>query len=337
MVRVAVDGMGGDYAPHAITKGVELARDEFGVEVTIVGDEDRIRPLIHNHAGIEIFHEPVSVEMYESPSGALRKKRNASVNKAFELVKNGKAQAVVTAGNSGTAMAFAIFTLGRIGGVERPAIATLHPAARGKLSMLIDAGGNVDCKPVHLAQFAIMGDACARILFGIDAPRIGLLSNGEEETKGNELTRDAHSLMKGLSINYRGYVEGTDMYNGSTDVVVTDGFVGNVALKISEGVAEFIMDFFRETIGKNLKMKIGYLLLKDAFRALQKRADYSEYGGAPLLGVDGTCIICHGKSNEKAIKNAIGLAKRFAEENLTESIKERLQTNELQQKIKERG
>jgi glycerol-3-phosphate acyltransferase PlsX len=245
------------------------------------------------------------------------------VNKAFELVRTGNAQGVVTAGNSGAAMAFAIFTLGRIGLVERPAIATLQPnVAQGTITVLLDGGGNVDCKPVHLAQFAIMGSAFAKNTFSIDAPRVGLLSNAEEETKGNELTREAHAMIKDLDLNYLGYIEGNHVHNGYVDVVVCDGFVGNIALKITEGVAESLMTFLRENIEKSFKKKIGYLLMKEVFNELAKKTDYSEYGGAPLLGVDGVCIICHGRSNERAIKNAISMAAGFVKKNLNESIKD---------------
>ncbi len=324
MIRIAVDGMGGDYAPAVVVSGAEsVARDKIA-EIVLVGNEDAIRPLLKDSNGIEVVHTPVFVEMKESPSSALRKKRESSINKALELLKSGKVQAVVTAGNSGAAMAFAIFTLGRIGYVDRPAIATLHPNTRNSISILLDAGGNVDCKPIHLAQFAVMGDAFARCVLGVEKPKVGLLSNGEEETKGNELTREAHALIKGLDLNYIGYVEGADMHNGRADVVVSDGFVGNVALKITEGVAESLMVFFKEAIKKNLKARMGYLLMKEVFDELKGKMDPSEYGGAPLLGVDGVCIICHGKSDEKAIRNAVLLAKRFVENGLNESIKETL-------------
>jgi glycerol-3-phosphate acyltransferase PlsX len=260
--------------------------------------------------------------MTESPSTALRKKRGSSVNKAFELVRTGNVQGVVTAGNSGAAMAFAIFTLGRIGLVERPAIATLQPnVAKGTITVLLDGGGNVDCKPVHLAHFAIMGNAFAKSVFGIETPRVGLLSNAEEETKGNDLTREAHAMIKELGLNYLGYIEGNNVHNGHADVVVCDGFVGNIALKITEGVAESLMTFLKENIEKSLKKKIGYLLMKEVFDELAKKTDYSEYGGAPLLGVEGVCVICHGRSNERAIKNAISMAAGFVEKNLSESIR----------------
>jgi glycerol-3-phosphate acyltransferase PlsX len=238
-------------------------------------------------------------------------------------VRTGNVQGVVTAGNSGAAMAFAIFTLGRIGLVERPAIATLQPnVAKGTITVLLDGGGNVDCKPVNLAQFAIMGSAFAKSAFGTATPRVGLLSNAEEETKGNDLTREAHAMIKELGLNYLGYIEGNNVHNGHVDVVVCDGFVGNIALKITEGVAESLMTFLKENIEKSLKKKIGYLLMKEIFDELAKKTDYSEYGGAPLLGVDGVCIICHGRSNDRAIKNAISMAAGYVKKNLNESIKD---------------
>jgi glycerol-3-phosphate acyltransferase PlsX len=315
--------MGGDFAPQAIVKGAQLALKEKIAEVVLVGDKAKLMPYIESPEGIEIVHTDEYVEMTESPSTALRRKRGSSVNKAYELVRTGNVQGVVTAGNSGAAMAFAIFTLGRIGLVERPAIATLQPnVAKGTITVLLDGGGNVDCKPIHLAHFAIMGDAFAKRVLGIDAPRIGLLSNAEEETKGNELTREAHAMIKELGLNYLGYVEGNNVHNGHVDVVVCDGFVGNIALKITEGVAESLMTFLRENIEKSLKKKLGYLLMKEIFDELAKKTDYSEYGGAPLLGVDGVCVICHGRSNERAIKNAISMAAGFVEKNLNESIRD---------------
>jgi glycerol-3-phosphate acyltransferase PlsX len=334
MIRIAVDGMGGDFAPQAIIQGAESAANEGIAEVVLVGDETLMKPFIHNTRGLEIVHTPVYVAMDESPSTALRKKRDSSINRAFELHKSGYVQAVVSAGNSGATMAFATFTLGRIAGVDRPTIAVLHPSESG-LSILLDSGGTVDCKPAHFVQFALMGEAFARLIQGIGSPRVGILTNGAEETKGNELTREAHALIKNLGINYIGYVEGGDITSGRADVVVTDGFVGNIALKVSEGVAEFIFNYFKEHIEKSFKHKIGYLLLKDIFKSLKKKADYAETGGAPLLGVDGVCIICHGKSNGKAIRNAIVLAKKFVEKNLNGSIQEAMQVCQTLNKAKE--
>jgi len=336
MVKIAIDGMGGDFAPLAAVKGAAMAHKEKIAHMVVLGDEKKIRPFMADADGMDIVHTPVYVEMDESPSSALRKKKDSSVNKAFEMLKAKEVQAVVTAGNSGAAMAFAIFTLGRLPFVDRPAIATLNPTMGDSMSILVDAGGNVDCRPSHLAQFAVMGDAFARCALGIKTPRVGVLSNAEEETKGNELTREAHAIIKDLGLNYIGYAEGTDMYNGKADVLVSDGFVGNVALKISEGVAETLMAFFKEHIGNSIRRKIGYILLKDVFKELARKVDYSEYGGAPLLGVDGICVICHGKSNERAIKSAITMAKGFVEKGLNESIKNTMQSYQSLQRIKER-
>ncbi|HOV90942.1 MAG TPA: phosphate acyltransferase PlsX [Syntrophorhabdaceae bacterium] len=336
MVKIALDCMGGDFAPQVIVKGAELAARDNMAELVLVGDEDAIKSSLGISKGIEIVHTTSSVEMCESPSTAIRKKRDSSMNKAFELVKARYADAVVTAGNSGAAMAFAIFTLGRLPSVDRPAIATLHPTVNDGTSIVIDSGGNVDCRPVHLVQFAIMGDAFAKSILGIPRPRIGILSNGEEESKGNELTRDTNNIMKYMDINYLGYVEGTDIYNGKADVIVCDGFVGNIALKVAEGIAESLNIFFKEKIKKTIKNKMGYLLLKDMFHELAKKTDYSEYGGAPLLGIDGICMICHGKSNEKAIKNAIIRAKQYAEKGLNESIKDTIKGHQSLNKTKEK-
>jgi phosphate acyltransferase len=336
MVRIAVDGMGGDFAPRAAVKGAESAWQEKVADVALVGDENAMRPFMAGPNSMRIVHTPAYVGMDESPSSALRKKRDSSINKAFELLKNHEVEAVVSAGNSGASMAFAIFTLGRLPGVDRPSIVTLHPNVKGGITILLDSGGNVDCKPSHLVQFALMGDAFARSALGIDAPRIGILSNAAEETKGNELTREAHALVRDLGLNYLGYIEGNDMYNGNADVVVSDGFVGNVALKVAEGVAESLTAYFRQSVSRSMKERIGARLLQEAFRKVAMRMDYSEIGGAPLLGVDGVCIICHGRSNEKAIKNAVALAKGFVEKNLNESIKSAMKKYQSLQRIKER-
>jgi len=327
--------MGGDHAPLAVVRGVEAAVAEHVADIVLVGDEKVISPLLKSRSNIEIVHTPVVVTMDDSPSIALRRKRDSSMNKAFTLVKEGKVDGVVSAGNSGAAMAFAIFTLGRIPGVERPAILTVHPNVLGSLSALLDAGGNVDCRPSHLVQFALMGDVFAKRILAIETPRIGLLSNGEEETKGNELTRETHALLKTLHLNYGGYVEGNDLYNGKTDVVVTDGFVGNVALKVSEGIAELMVAFLKERVGKSMKSKMGYLLLSDVFKALAKTCDYSEYGGMPLVGVDGVCIICHGKSNERALKNAVIQARGFVGKNLNGHIKDAMEVHASKPRNKE--
>ncbi len=318
--------MGGDHAPLAVVRGAEAAAEERIADVVLVGDESVIAPMLKAKSGIDIVHTPVSVEMKESPSTALRRKKDSSINKALGLLRSGEVQAVVSAGNSGAVMAFAIVTLGRVPGVERPAILTIHPNVKGETSVLLDAGGTVDCRPSHLVQFAIMGNVFAKHALGIAMPRIGILANGEEETKGNDLTRETHALLRNTDgISYMGYIEGTDLYNGMADVVITDGFVGNVALKVSEGVAETIIAILKEKISASLKAKMGYLLMSGVFRELARTVDYSEIGGAPLLGVDGVCVICHGKSNERAIKNAIAQAKGFIGKNINERIKDAMQ------------
>jgi glycerol-3-phosphate acyltransferase PlsX len=337
-MKIAVDAMGGDYAPSAIVRGAEAAVREGYAQVVLVGDEERIRPLLTTTSGIEIVHAPTAVEMDESPSVVLRKKKDSSINIAFTLHKSHHVQAVVSAGNSGAVMGFAIFTLGRLQGVDRPGIMTLNPTVKGAAtSLLLDAGGTVDCKPNNLVQFALMGNVFARCVLGIAEPRIGVLSNGHEETKGNELTRETHAILKKQTgINYAGYIEGTDMYNGNTDVVITDGFVGNVALKISEGVAEAITGYLKERIQRSMRNRLGYLLLSDLIKELARMVDYSEYGGAPLLGIDGVCIICHGKSNERAIKNAVRMASEFVNKNLTGHIKDAMEEYSSQNRTKER-
>lgn len=337
MVRVAVDAMGGDLAPDAVVMGAKAAYREKLAEVVLVGDEGRVRPLLAGGPAMEIVHAVTSVEMDESPSTVLRRKKDSSINIAYQLLKEGKVEAVVSAGNSGAIMAFGIFTLGRVPGVDRPAITTMNPSVNGGISsILLDAGGNVDCKPSHLVQFAILGNVFARCALGIEAPRVGLLSNGEEESKGNELTRDANALLKMMALNYIGYVEGTDLYNGRCDVVVADGFVGNVVLKTSEGVAEVIGSFLRDRIRSSFRRKLGYLLVADVFRELARSVDYAEYGGAPLLGVDGVSIICHGKSNETAIKNAVRLAAEFVNKGLNVHMNEAMEQYSIQNKSREK-
>jgi glycerol-3-phosphate acyltransferase PlsX len=336
MVRIAVDAMGGDHAPVEVVKGAVAASAEGIAEVVLVGDRDAITPLLEGPSSLEIVHAPTSVDMHESPSTALRRKKDSSMNRAFELLKAGGVQGVVSAGNSGAFMAFAIFTLGRIPGIERPAIITAHPNMKGAKSLLLDAGGNVDCRPSHLVQFAVMGSVFARHALGIARPSVGILSNGQEETKGNELTRETHEILKTFDLNYVGYVEGTELYNGMVDVVVTDGFVGNVALKVSEGIAELIISLLKAQIfGGDQSGKPGSETLAAAFRDLARRMDYSEYGGVPLLGVNGVSIICHGKSDGRAIKNAIAQATAFVGGGLNEHIKNAIQDHTSPNKSKE--
>jgi len=314
-MRVAVDVMGGDNAPHVEVEGAVAAAREFGVPVTLVGDVDKVRTELARHdctgLDIAVWHASEVVGMHDSASDAVRKKKDSSIRVAFELVKGGEAAAVVSAGNSGATMAAGMFVLKRMKGIDRAAIAQLLPTPLGK-TLVLDVGGNVDCKPIHLVQFAVMGEVYARFVMGIASPRIGLLSNGEEASKGNELTRETSTLLAGKPINYIGYVEGRDIFNGSVDVVVCDGFVGNVVLKTSEGLAEAVGKMLKAEIKRSFLSQIGYLLSRKAFNNFKKTVDYAEYGGAPLLGINGVGMICHGGSNPKAIKNAIRFAYDYA-------------------------
>jgi len=329
--KVAVDAMGGDHAPHVTVEGAVLAAREFGIPVILVGDEDRIRRELLRHEvenlPLEIKHTSEVVEMDETPTTAIKKKRDSSLRIAFELVRDRQAHAVVSAGNSGAAMAAALFVLRRLKGVERPAINTVIPNIKGAVS-LIDAGANPVCKPYHLVQFAIMGSVYMREVMMINEPRVGLLSNGEEESKGIDLTREANELLKKSSLNYIGYVEGRDIYRGGVDVVVCDGFVGNIILKTSEGVFEVLAQALKEEISKGYLSKLGYLLSKKSFSNFKKRFDYSEHGGAPLLGVDGTVIISHGRSSSNAIKNAVRVASELVEREVIRHFLEHIEKNE---------
>jgi len=317
--------MGGDRGPVVNIEGAVAAARELGLSVVLVGNEEELRRSLQDHStnglGITICHAPETVGMNESPSAALRKKKHSSIRVGLELVKRGEADAFISAGNTGAVMATAMVTLGSLPGVERPAIALIVPTLRGQ-SILLDAGANADCKPRHLLQFAIMGDIYARQVMGKTSPTVGLLSIGEEESKGNELTREAFKeLEEERSLNFIGNVEGRDVFSGAADVIVCDGFTGNIALKISESAAEFFTVLLKEELEKGLVGKLGALLTRGAFRRFKKRVDYTEYGGAPLLGVGGMCIISHGRSTAKAIKNAIRVAAECVENKVIEHIR----------------
>ena len=307
-----------------------MACREFGISVTLVGDQARLEAELAKHStdglDIDIFHASEVVGMHDSASDAVRKKRNSSVRLAFELVKDGKACAAISAGNSGATMAAGMFVLKRISGIERPAIASIFPTLKGK-TLVLDVGGNVDCKPIHLAQFAIMGEVYARYALGIPNPTVGLLSNGEEDSKGNELTRETNALLRATSLNYSGYIEGRDIFKGSVDVVVCDGFVGNVVLKLSEGLSDAAGRMLKKEILKSWVSKLGYLFVRGAFSRFKKIVDYAEYGGAPLLGINGVGMICHGGSNVKAIMNAVRFAHEYARSGMTEHVSEKLSEN----------
>ena len=338
-MAIAVDAMGGDHAPEAIVTGALRAATEKKIPVILVGDQERISALLDEKRPVSslvgVQHASQTVGMGDSPSAAVRRFTDSSIRVAFDLVRRGEADAVVSAGNSGATMAVAMVVLKKLDGVDRPAIATFHPTTRG-FSLVLDAGGNVDCKPFHLVQFGIMGSVFARRVTKKENPRIGLLSNGSEESKGNELTREANEIMKRCGLNYIGLVEGRDIYNGTADVVVCDGFVGNVGLKMCEGLAEVFQRMVQEEIRRSLRAKLGYLLIRNAFKKVAKRGDPSEYGGAPLVGINGTCIICHGNSSPKAITNAIVLAQDLTDSQFNAFLKDGLARHEELLKMSQR-
>jgi glycerol-3-phosphate acyltransferase PlsX len=273
---------------------------------------------------IEIVHASEVITMDDKAVQAVRAKRDSSLRVGLRLVREGQAAGFVTAGNTGAAMATAKMVLGAIPGVDRPALAAVFPTAIGTVAILLDVGANVDCKPQNLEQFAVMGDIYFRSMFGTRRPRVGLLSIGSEESKGNELTREAFQLLRHLPLNFVGNVEGRDLYSGDVDVMVADGFVGNVALKTSEGVANLVRATLKETLKATITRQVGYLLSRSAFADFKKRLDHTEYGGAPLLGVKGVCFITHGSSNANAIKNAIRVAAEFAERQINATIEKEL-------------
>ncbi|AEG59993.1 phosphate acyltransferase PlsX [Desulforamulus ruminis] len=325
-MRIALDAMGGDHAPMEIVRGARDAAQEFGIHILLVGDQDRIaKELNGEDAGglISIVHAPEVVGMDEHPVNAIRKKKKSSIVVATQLVKAGSADAVVSAGSTGAQMASSLFILGRIPGIDRPAISTLLPTSDGVV-VLLDAGANVDCRTQHLEQFAMMGSLYAERVLGLPHPRIGLLNIGEEETKGNELTLAAYSLLKKLDLNFVGNVEGRELFLGRSDVVVCDGFVGNVVLKAAEGLAMGLLGMFQQELGR-MEEVIGRERVLHLLGGLKRRMDYAEYGGAPLLGVDGVSVISHGSSRAKAIKNAIRVAKETVEQKLVPAIKANLE------------
>ncbi len=325
-MKIALDAMGGDYAPAATVEGaIEALNEDRNISVILVGNEAEIYSELKKRdcadLPVTIKHASQIVEMDESPLAALRRKKDSSVRVAVDLVKSGDADAMVSAGNSGVVMATSLYVLGKLPGVERPAIAAVMPSLKDHF-VLIDAGANVDCKPLHLYQFAIMGEAYARYIFDIESPRVGLLGIGEEDAKGNELTRESFKLIKDSHINFMGNIEGKDIFSGEADVVVCDGFVGNIALKVSEGLAEAMSKMLKREILENASGKIGALFLKNALQNFKKKTDYSEYGGAPLLGISKPCIISHGRSTSKAIKNAVKVAGAFHSKGILDIISE---------------
>src|ERR1700678_480656 len=328
MVTIAVDAMGGDDAPKAEVEGAIRAARSLGVRVLLVGNQEVVRAELKKHEDIydlpiEVQHASEHVTMEDSVK-AMRQKRDSSIHVAARLVRDGIADGVVSAGNTGAVMATAKMVQGMLPGVDRTAMAAAFPTLRGTPVIVVDVGANVDCSARMLAQFAVMGDIYSRVIFRTPRPRVGLLSIGEEEHKGNELTRTATPLLKALPIHFIGNVEGRDIYTGETDVIVCDGFIGNVALKVSEGLVEMVYKMLRESLEATITRKIGSLLARAAFKEFKKRVDYAEYGGAPLLGVKGVCIITHGRPNANAIKNAIRVAAEFAEGRINEQIEAEL-------------
>lgn len=325
-MKIALDAMGGDFGPAVTVEGaVETLNEDDDLEIILVGDEEVIKRELSSKrypfSRLQIRHASQVVGMDEHALTAIRRKKDSSIRRAVELVKSKEADAAVSAGHSGVAMAVSVFILGVAENVDRPAIATIMPTLK-KPFVLIDAGANVDCTPQNLLQFALMGNAYCKTMFNIPSPRIALLSIGEEDTKGNILTKEAFKLIKNTSLNFIGNIEGKDIFTGNADVVVCDGFIGNVVLKTSEGLAEVIIKMLRREISEISTGRIGYLFLKPALRNFKKKTDYAEYGGAPLLGINGTCIISHGRSTAKAIKNAIKVAAEFSQKKVYEVIAE---------------
>ena len=332
---IAVDAMGADRAPKPEVEGAILAARHYDVRVLLVGREDVVREEMEHHSAarqlpIEVVPASEVIGMHEKAAQAVRSKKDSSMRVGLRLVREGQASGFVSAGNTGAAMATAKMVLGALPGVDRPGLATVFPTSVGTASILLDVGANVDSKPQNLQQFAIMGEIYFRSIFhgkfaNANRPRVGLLSIGEEEGKGNELTRDAFKLIKQLPLNFIGNVEGRDLYNGKADVIVCDGFVGNVALKISEGLVDTVRALLKESLQATVTRQVGFLLARQAFVDFKKRLDYSEYGGAPLLGIKGVAIVCHGSSNANAIKNAIRVAAEFANSGLNQSIEQEIQ------------
>lgn len=335
-MKVAVDAMGGDYAPGEVVRGALEAVRDFGIEIILVGDQKAIEQAMagaHPGKAIEIIHATEKITMDDAPAVAVRKKRDSSIVRAVRLVKEGAAGAVVSAGSTGAAMAASLLGLGRVKGIDRPAIATVLPSRRGG-TVLLDVGANVDCRPQNLLQFAIMGSLYAEKILGIKNPRVGLLSIGEEDSKGNELTLSSFPLLKNADIDFVGNVEGRDIFQGSADVVVCDGFVGNVVLKAGEGLAMALMAMMREELARNWLSKMGTVLTLPALKELRRRLDYAEYGGAPLLGVNGVTIICHGSSSAQAVRNAVRVAADSVQTGLVTAIRSSIEKGSAEQALK---
>jgi len=329
-MRIALDAMGGDFAPQAVVEGAYLYQKDsaYQDEIVLAGDREQIEAECRRHGEPEekkifVVNAPETIGMNESPTEALKKKKNSSMLVGVQLHKNQEVDAFVSAGNTGAQMAASLLNLGRISGVSRPAIGSFIPTEKG-IVFLIDVGANADCKPQHLLQFGIMGSIYVDHLYPQPELKIGLLNIGEEEKKGNELSIAAHQMMKGRLRGFTGNIEGRDILRGTVDVIVCDGFTGNIVLKFAESVMGVLSKSFKRNLGSNLFINLGALLVKPAFSEMRRKYDYEEYGGVPLLGVNGISIICHGSSTGKAIKNALYVAKRMSEKKVNQHISERL-------------
>jgi glycerol-3-phosphate acyltransferase PlsX len=330
MIWIAVDAMGGDDAPRNIVDGALAAVRHFDLGVLLVGGAEAVGAELERHDGdrarVRILDAPDVVGMEESPSLALRRKPGSSIRVAAEAVASGQASALVSAGHTGATVMAAHSAFGMLQGVDRPALAAVIPTRRRRPALLLDVGASVECRPQHLLQFAVMGSMFARVVYDLEKPRIGLLSIGHEETKGNELTRDAHRLLKAAPVNFIGNVEARDVYSGNADVIVCDGFTGNIALKTSEGLVELVEGLLSEELSSTITDRVGTLFTRRALRHFRMRVDYSEFGGAPLLGVSGVTIVGHGRSSAKAIRNAVAMAYRFASTQFIERVGQEIST-----------
>jgi glycerol-3-phosphate acyltransferase PlsX len=314
-MRIAIDAMGGDFAPRQIVGGALGAARHLGCGLVLVGRREAVERELERHdiggLDVRLVDAPDVIAMAEPPAAALRRRPGASIRVAAELVARGEAAALFSAGNTGAAVVAARSAFGMLPGVDRPALATTVPTRGRRPAVLLDSGATVECRPQHLVQFAVMGTVFARVALGIEHPRVGLLSIGVEETKGNELTRETHRLLKDGPLNFIGNVEARDAYSGEADVIVCDGFTGNVALKVSEGLVETVEHLLREELSRTFTTRMGYLLSRRAFQRFRKRVDDAEYGGAPLVGVAGLCLVGHGRSSANAVRSAVTLAARF--------------------------
>ncbi len=325
-MRIALDGMGGDKAPGVIVKGAVEAVSELGYDIVLVGKEDVLKKELSKYTfdtgKITVENATQVVEMGDSPVAPLRAKKDSSISVAVNLAKAGKADGVVSAGNTGAAVCAASFKLGLLQGIERPGISIVFPTSDGGNALMIDAGANIDPKPNHLFQYGLMADAYCKYILGKKEPRVGLLSIGEEETKGTDFIKLSHKLLDDSKIKFIGNIEGRDIFNGVCDVILCDGFVGNVVLKVAESLAGAVGALLKRELSKNLFTIWGSFLCRSTFDALKKELDYAEYGGAPLLGVNGTCIISHGSSSSRAIRNAVKVAAKFTNEEVNRRILE---------------